>query len=78
MAPWSSLFSWLLIIQEGIKPVAVMKKKLPFNYFPSLHMTVSQPSFGSVEKSETAQSHERVYGVYGYDIISFFSLNELI
>lgn len=41
-------------------------------------MTVSQPSFGSVEKSETAQPHERVYGVYGYDIISFFSLNELI
>lgn len=39
-------------------------------------MTVSQPSFGSVEKSETAQLHERVYGVYGYDIISFLDLSE--
>lgn len=38
-------------------------------------MTDSVPSFGSVKKSETAWSHERVYDMMFYDI---FALNEMI
>lgn len=71
MAPWSSLFSWLLMIQKGIKHVAVIKKNYLLITF-LLFTWLSVSLLSVLSKRVKPPSHVKEFMEFMIMILLFF------